>query len=118
MVIDIAPQQHLPEIFSTNHHHSSSLSSSTQKRTSATTSSTSSNNTMTNGQRFVTHELSKKAEQILGHATAVVDYCRQPSIDFPIQHAPRLNINLSQSRASTHQASPVNTSSNQTIIVG
>ncbi|CAM4918443.1 unnamed protein product [Rotaria socialis] len=115
MVIDIAPQQHLPEIFSTNHR-SSSLSSSTQKRTSTTTSTTSSNNTMTNGQRLMTDELSKKAEQILGQATTVVDYCRQPSIDFPIQHAPRLNIPLLQSRASTHQASLANTSSNQTII--
>ncbi|CAF2559964.1 unnamed protein product [Rotaria sp. Silwood2] len=117
MVIDIAPQQHLPEIFSTTHAHHRSSSSSTHKRNSTTTNPTSSNNTMTNGHRLMTDELSKKAEQILGHAPAVVDYHRQPSIDFSTQHAPRLNIRLSQSRTNNHQVSPV-TNSNQTIIVG
>ncbi|CAF3648439.1 unnamed protein product [Rotaria sordida] len=115
MVIDIAPQQHLSEIFSTNHTHHRSSSSSTHKRSSTTTNTTSNNNTMPNGHRLMTDELSKKAEQILGHAPAVVDYCRQPSIDFSTQYAPRINIKLSQSRINNHQVSPV-TTSNQTII--
>jgi hypothetical protein len=115
MVVDIALQQQLPEIFSTNHNHhrSSSSSSSTYKRNSTTINTTSSSNTMTNGHRFMVinylktkqkfkieyfdffikpDELGKKAEQILGHAPAVVDYCRQPSIDFSNQHPPRINI--------------------------
>ncbi|CAF3509463.1 unnamed protein product [Rotaria sp. Silwood1] len=121
MVIDFATQQHLPEIFSTNHtHHRSSSSSSsslssTHKRNSPTTNPTSSNNTMTNGHRPMTDELSKKAQQILGRAPDVVDYCRQPSIDFSAQHGPRLDIKLSQSRTNTHQSSSI-TTSNQTII--
>jgi hypothetical protein len=44
MVVDIAPQQQLPEVFSTNRNHHCS-----HKRNP----NTSSNNTMTNGQRYV-----------------------------------------------------------------
>jgi hypothetical protein len=56
MVVDIALQQQLPEIFSTNRNHhrsSSSSSSSTYKRNSTTINTTSSSNTMTNGHRFM-----------------------------------------------------------------
>ena len=37
-------------------------------------------------------ELGKKADQILGDALIVVDYHRQPSIDFPTHNAPRINV--------------------------
>jgi hypothetical protein len=93
MVVDIAPQQQLPEVFSTNRNHHCS-----DKRNSTTINTTSSSNTMTNGHPFKANELGKKAEQILGHAPAVVDYRRQPSIDFNISHPPRLNIPISKSR--------------------
>jgi hypothetical protein len=62
---------------------------------------------MTNGHRFLVRifyrltfilslyyqsdELGKKAEQILGHATAILDCRRQTSMDFHGQ-PPRLNI--------------------------
>lgn len=58
MVVDIAPQPQLNEVFTTNRTHHRS-SSSTHRRNSATTNNTSSsgsnttnNNTMTNGHRF------------------------------------------------------------------
>ncbi|CAF1083402.1 unnamed protein product [Rotaria sp. Silwood1] len=102
MVVDIAPQQQLTEVFTTNHcHHRSSSSSSTHRRSSTTTNNTSSsasnNTTMTNGHRFSPDELGKKAEQILGRATAILDCRRQSSIDFHIQHPPRLSITASKS---------------------
>ena len=99
MMADIAPQQQLLEVFS----HPCSY-----KRNSTTI-----NTTMTNGHQtrvrtitkkhfekfnyfifcFVkTNELGKKADQILGHAPAVVDYRRQQSIDLVNQHPQRLNI--------------------------
>ncbi|UJR08301.1 hypothetical protein I4U23_012572 [Adineta vaga] len=121
MVVDIAPQQQLPEIFNTNRNHhrsSSSISSSSSsivKRNSSTTiETTSSSHTMTNGHRFMPNELGKKAEQILGLAPAVVDYCRQQSMDLSIQHPPRINI-TSQSRTNNQQVSPV-TNSNHSMI--
>lgn len=106
MVVDIAPQQQLPEVFSTNRNHHCS-----HKRNTTTINTTSSsNNTMTNGHRFRVRqkrlfilffyklnylkidELGKKADQILGHAPAVVDYCREQSMDLSTQHPPRLHI--------------------------
>ncbi|CAF1637404.1 unnamed protein product [Rotaria magnacalcarata] len=103
MVVDIAPQQQLTEVFTTNHcHHrsSSSSSSSTHRRSSTTTNnaslSVSNNNTMTNGHRLLSDELGKKAEQILGHATTILECRRQISIDFHAQHPPRLNITISK----------------------
>jgi hypothetical protein len=53
MVVDIAPQQQLPEVFSTNRNHHRSSSSSTHKRNSTTINTNSSSTTMTNGQRFM-----------------------------------------------------------------
>jgi hypothetical protein len=47
MVVDIAPQQQLPEVFSTNRNHHCS-----DKRNSTTINTTSSSNTMTNGHPF------------------------------------------------------------------
>jgi hypothetical protein len=41
---------------------------------------------------YQSNELGKKAEQILGHATAILDCRRQTSMDFHAQHPPRLNI--------------------------
>jgi hypothetical protein len=91
MVADIAPQQQLPEVFSTNRNHHCS-----HKRNS-------NSNTMTNGQRYVADDLGKKADQILGHAPVMVDYRRQPSIDLTHQHPPRLHIPVSKPRVSPVQ---------------
>jgi hypothetical protein len=41
---------------------------------------------------FKTDELGRKADQILGHAPVVVDYCREQSIDCSNQHPLRINI--------------------------
>jgi hypothetical protein len=121
MVVDIAPQQQLTEVFTTNrsHHRSSSSSSSTHRRSSTTTNNTSSlasntNNTMTNGHRFLADELGKKAEQILGHATAFLDCRRQKSIDFPAHYPPRLNITESKSSIPSRSNIP-NTASSTTV---
>ncbi|CAF1089238.1 unnamed protein product [Adineta ricciae] len=109
MVVDIAPQPQLNEVFTTNRTHHRS-SSSTHRRNSATTNNTSSsgsnttnNNTMTNGHRFSTDELSRKAVQILGQATAILGCRRQTSIDFH-GHAPRLNITESKSNVSSRNS--------------
>ncbi|CAF1137276.1 unnamed protein product [Adineta steineri] len=120
MVVDIALQQQLPEIFNTNHshHHSSSSSSSPSSSSSSSTykrNTTSSNNTMTNGHRLMSNELGKKAEQILGHATSVVDYRRQQSMDLCISHPLRLNIDNSKSRATNQQIPPVSISNRSNI---
>ncbi|CAF1366243.1 unnamed protein product [Adineta ricciae] len=109
MVVDIAPQPQLNEVFTTNRTHHRS-SSSTHRRNSATTNNTSSsgsnttnNTTMTNGHRFSTDELSRKAVQILGQATAILGCRRQTSIDFH-GHAPRLNITESKSNVSSRNS--------------
>jgi hypothetical protein len=117
MVVDIAPQQQLTEVFTTNrnHHRSSSSSSSTHRRSSTTTNNTSSlalnNNTMTNGNGLLSIELGKKAEQILGHATAFLDYRRETSMDLQAQHAPRLNITESKPTISSRSNMPSTASS-------
>ncbi|UJR37946.1 hypothetical protein I4U23_030631 [Adineta vaga] len=120
MVVDIAPQQQLNEVFTTNRTHHRS-SSSTHRRNSTTANSTSSsesnnnntnnNNTMSNGHRLATDELNKKAVQILGHATAILSCRRQPSIDFHGQQPPRLNITESKFNASSRNSIPTTTSS-------
>jgi hypothetical protein len=123
MVVDIAPQQQLTEVFTTtrsHHRSSSSSSSSTHRRSSTTTNNTSSlasnnnNNTMTNGHRYLSDELGKKAEQILGHATAILDCRRQISMDLQSQHPPRLNITISKSNAPPRSNIP-NTASSTTV---
>ncbi|CAF3877705.1 unnamed protein product [Rotaria sp. Silwood2] len=118
MVVDIAPQQQLTEVFTTNHCHHRSSSSSTHRRSSTTTNNTSSsasnNTTMTNGHRFLSDELGKKAEQILGHATAILDCRRQSSIDFHTQHPPRLNITTSKSNIPS-RTNMSNTASSTTV---
>lgn len=126
MVVDVAPQQQLTEVFTTNHNHhwssSSSSSLSTHRRTSTTTQSTSSlqetitntsnnNSTMINGYRSSSNELGRKAEQILGEPKTVLDCPRQTSIDFHAQHAPRLNITASKPSISSR-----NNLSNSTTI--
>jgi len=124
MVVDIVPQQQLTELFTTNHsQHRSSSSSSTHRRSSNTlnqsSSSTSSNQTtMTNGHRFMTEDLGKKAEQILGHARSVCNYPRQNSLDLNGQYPIRLNISESKpiptSRTnSSNTASSTNVSTSQ-----
>ena len=62
MFVDIAPQQQLPEIFSTNRSH---------RR----------NSNAANARRAMDEELSKKAELILGQAPPPFDYDRQKSFD-------------------------------------
>jgi hypothetical protein len=118
MVVDIAPQQQLTEVFTTNRTHHRS-SSSTHRRSSTTTNNTSSlvsnnTNTMTNGQRYWSDELGKKAEQILGHATAILDCRRQTSMDFHAQHPPRLNITASKPTVPSRTNIP-NTASSTTV---
>lgn len=76
MIVDTVSQQQLSEVFNS-------------KRT-----------TMTNGYRY-SNELGKKAELILGHATAVVDYRRQFSSDFASPHQFRLNIPETKARSNT-----------------
>ncbi|CAF0725833.1 unnamed protein product [Rotaria sordida] len=116
MVVDIAQQQQLTEVFTTNHCHH--RSSSTHRRSSTTINNTSSsvsnNATMTNGHRYLSDELGKKAEQILGHATAFLDCRRQSSIDFHIQHPPRLNITESKSNIPS-RSNISNTASSTTV---
>jgi hypothetical protein len=120
MVVDIAPQQQLTEVFTTNRSHHRSSSSSTHRRSSTTTNTTISsvvsnnNNTMTNGYRSCSDELGKKAEQILGQPKAVLNCRRQTSMDFHTQHAPRLNITVSKSTLPSRSNVP-NTASSTTV---
>jgi hypothetical protein len=123
MVVDIAPQQQLTEVFTTNRsHHRSSSSSSNHRRNSTTTTTTTTtssvvsnnNNTMTNGYRSCSDELGKKAEQILGQPKAVLDCRRQTSMDFHTQYAPRLNITVSKSTLSS-RSNVTNTASSTTV---
>ncbi|CAF0753789.1 unnamed protein product [Adineta steineri] len=121
MVVDIAPQQQLNEVFTTNRSHHRS-SSSTHRRSSTTIDDTSSlvsnnnnnNNTMTNGHRFANDELGKKAVQILGHATAILGCRRQTSIDFHGQQPPRLNI--TQSPSSINPRNNISNTASTTIV--
>jgi len=116
MVVDIAPQQQLTEVFTTNHwsSSSSSSSSSTHRRISTMTQNTSSlqetsnHSTMTNGYRSSSNELGRKAEQILGEPKAVLDCPRQTHMDS--QHAPRLNITASKPSVSSRN-NPSNSTS-------
>jgi hypothetical protein len=52
MVVDIAPQQQLPEVFSTNRNHHCA-----HKRNSTTINTTLSSNTMTNGHRCLVRKI-------------------------------------------------------------
>jgi hypothetical protein len=123
MVVDIAPQQQLTEVFTTNRsHHRSSSSSSTHRRSSTTTNNTSSlvsnnnnSNTMTNGHGLLSVELGRKAEQILGHATAFLGCSRQTSMDFHGQNAPRLNITASTSTISSRSNNIPNMTSSTSV---
>jgi hypothetical protein len=58
--------------------------------------------------------LAKKAEQILGQPTAVLDCRRQTSMDLHNQHGPRLNITTSKSTLPSRSNIP-NTASSTTV---